>query len=115
MAQEKKRTGKVRKLNDEFRKNPRRHGIVLTTLGVNSNGPRFVAKALASVQRFNTFTAENDPHGEHDFGSFELDGYTVFWKIDYYQMGSERTAGAETPENALTTDRVLTIMLAEEY
>ncbi|WP_257187520.1 MULTISPECIES: DUF3768 domain-containing protein [Bradyrhizobium] len=28
-------------------------------------------------------TEENDPHGEHGFGSFDLVGQKVFWKIDY--------------------------------
>lgn len=25
------------------------------------------------------YRAENDPHGEHDFGSFELGGRKFFW------------------------------------
>jgi hypothetical protein len=28
----------------------------------------------------------NDPYGEHDFGSFELAGEKFFWKIDYYDF-----------------------------
>ena len=27
---------------------------------------------------------DNDPYAEHDFGSFEHDGQTIFWKIDLY-------------------------------
>jgi hypothetical protein len=46
---------------------------------------------------------------------FELAGKKFFWKIECYEKGSDYTAGAETPENSETTDRVLTIMLAEEY
>ena len=30
------------------------------------------------------FEADNDPYGEHDFGSFEYSGETIFWKIGYY-------------------------------
>jgi hypothetical protein len=114
MAQEKKRTGKVRKLNDKFRKDPSRP-LWMLTAGVSAQGRAFVAKAIAAVKAFDAFTEENDPHGEHDFGSFELDGYKVFWKIDSFEKGSNHEAGAETPDDVLTTDRVLTIMLAEEY
>jgi hypothetical protein len=32
---------------------------------------------------FDTFTNDNDPHRERDFGSFDLDGEKLFWKIDY--------------------------------
>jgi hypothetical protein len=40
------------------------------------------AKVLAAVQHFGNFNADNDPHGEHDFGIFELDGISLNWKID---------------------------------
>ena len=56
-----------------------------------------------------------DPHHEHDFGSLDVDGHTVFFKIDYYEKGSNYTLGAEHPEDTSTADRVLTIMLACEY
>jgi hypothetical protein len=45
------------------------------------------------VETFNSFTPDNDPHGERDFGAFEHNGERIFWKIDYYardmQHGSE--------------------------
>ena len=34
---------------------------------------------------FENFTDDNDPYFEHDFGNFELDGETIFWKIDLYE------------------------------
>jgi hypothetical protein len=40
--------------------------------------------ALVKVAEFNDFTPENDPHGEHDFFSFEHCNRTFFWKCDYY-------------------------------
>ena len=72
-------------------------------------------QALAKLKSFDTFTNDNDPYGEHDFGSFELDGHKLFWKIDYFENGTGLMTGAETPEISATTDRILTIMLAEEY
>ena len=36
--------------------------------------------AIRTVATFDAFSADNDPHGEHDFGSFELAGDKFFWK-----------------------------------
>jgi len=83
------------------------------TAGVNTKGPEFVSKALAKVIAFNDFNADNDPHREHDFGSFELEGEKLFWKIDYFDLAAE--FGSEDPTDPKKTLRVLTVMLAEEY
>jgi hypothetical protein len=71
------------------------------------------SRAFLQVQRFAKFDAENDPHGEHDFGSFEVAGEKFFWKIDYYDERCE--LGSDDPADPEKTTRVLTIMLAEEY
>jgi hypothetical protein len=72
------------------------------------------AKIEALRQRgFDNFNADNDQHREHDFGSFELEGEKLFWKIDYYDLAGE--FGAEDPTDPKKTLRVLTVMLAEEY
>ena len=71
------------------------------------------ARVLKQVAAFDAFTPDNDPHGEHDFGSLEESGHKVFWKIDYYDPTI--TCGSEHPEDPAQTTRVLTIMLAEEY
>ncbi len=62
---------------------------------------------------FSDFTPENDPHGEHDFGSFAVAGRKFFFKIDYFDAAME--FGSEDPADPAKTTRVLTIMLAEEY
>jgi hypothetical protein len=108
-------TNRIRDLNDAFRKDPTRLGRAVVTAGVDARGPEFVLRAMRAVASFTDFTKDNDPYGEHDFGAFELDREKLFWKIDAYEKGSGYTAGAETPENPATTDRVLTVMLAEEY
>jgi hypothetical protein len=63
--------------------------------------------------RASEFTPDNDPHGEHDFGSFTLVGRKFFWKIDYYDR--EMVHGSEEPADPAKTMRVLTILLASEY
>ena len=111
------RAAKIAALNDALRRDPGtgEHGRIVMTCGVSELGIPFTMQALAKLKAFDVFTKDNDPYGEHDFGSFELEGQKLFWKIDYFEKGTDYLAGAETPENSATTDRLLTIMLAEEY
>jgi hypothetical protein len=85
----------------------------MITRGVQALGESGIAAALARMRAFCAFTADNDPHGEHDFGSFEIDGETLFFKIDYYDAALE--GGSEDPSDPTKTTRVLTLMLASEY
>ncbi|MDQ0462937.1 hypothetical protein QO010_000685 [Caulobacter ginsengisoli] len=101
-------------LNDDFRTGgPCGSGRWLFTRGVSDLGVAFAARALADVRAFDTFTADNDPYGEHDFGAFDLAGERLFWKIDYYNL--DLGGGSENPADPAVTCRVLTIMLASEY
>lgn len=68
---------------------------------------------LRKVQQFNAFTPDNDPYGEHDFGSFRHAEENVFWKFDYYDLDLQMHS--PDPSDPAVTTRVLTIMLAEEY
>jgi hypothetical protein len=104
-------TTKIRELNDAFRRTGD-GGRILFTAGVSGLGVAFSHQALALVRRFDAFTPDNDPHGEHDFGSFDHAGERIFWKIDYYDAACE--LGSEDPADPAKTVRVLTIMLAEE-
>ena len=65
------------------------------------------------VRDFSDFTPENDPHGQHDFGSFQYDGKNIFWKIDYYDR--QLKFGSPDPADESVTTRVLTVFLTEEY
>ena len=111
------RTAKTAALNDALRRDPGtgEHGRIVMTRGVRELGIPFTLQVLAKLKAYSVFSKENDPYGEHDFGSFEFEGQKLFWKIDYFEKGTEYMAGAENPEGCATTDRVLTIMLAEEY
>ena len=102
----------VRELNDAFRTSGQ-GGRVLITQGIRAKGEEFVARVLEQVRTFAAFTKDNDPYGEHDFGNFELEGETIFFKIDYYNKSLD--GGSENPTDPAQTTRVLTIMLAEEY
>lgn len=105
--------GAVRELNDRFRQDGLGHGSVVVTSGLQAHGPEFLLRAVDAVRSFDAFTTENDPWGEHDYGAVEIDGETVFWKIDCYD--ATLTMASENPGNDGLTHRVLTIMLASEY
>ncbi|MFY0609961.1 MAG: DUF3768 domain-containing protein [Hyphomicrobiaceae bacterium] len=104
---------RIRDLNDRFRRQRQGNGKVFVTAGVQALGSLFVVEAVCAARSFDAFTRDNDPYGEHDFGSVDVRGTHVFWKIDYYNLAL--TAGSENPANELLTCRVLTVMLAQEY
>jgi hypothetical protein len=106
-------TLRIRALNDSARRNPTIACQVFVTSGVSALPDPDKAAIWNRVCDFDAFTPENDPHGEHDFGSFEHKGQTIFWKIDYYDLMMK--CGSPDPSDPVVTRRVLTIMLAEEY
>jgi hypothetical protein len=108
----------IRALNDAFRTQPfigaaLASNELVITRGVADYGNDFADRAVTAVRRFSNFTEDNDPYGEHDFGSFDLDAVKLFWKIDYYDRKLEY--GSPDPADPAVTRRVLTILLAEEY
>jgi DNA-directed RNA polymerase subunit RPC12/RpoP len=103
---------KIAVLNDAFRR-CFSGGRVMMTAGVNELPDMVKAEALSTVAKYDAFSEDNDPHGEHDFGSFELCGRKFFWKIDYYDRDLQY--GSENPSDPEQTTRVLTVMLASEY
>ena len=103
------RTRAIRVLNDNFR-STFVGGRVVITPGVRELPLDTNARVLLAVQSFSNFTKDNDPHGEHDFGAIELEGECYFFKLDLYEDPDVKDSDGEPLVN-----RVLTIMLAEEY
>ena len=102
----------IARLNDVLRETGTGGSIVVTKAVTHL--PRFDAAALmAALANYEGFDADNDPHGDHDFGSFEVAGERFFWKIDYYDRNLEY--GSDDPADPSKTTRVLTLMLALEY
>ena len=106
-------TLRIRALNDAFRRSLSGGGTRLMTAGIAALPAPDQAAILAKVMRHDDFTEDNDPHGEHDFGSFEHGRRTVFWKIDYYDL--LLCNGSRDPSDPCLTRRVLTVLFAEEY
>jgi hypothetical protein len=82
------------------------------TLGIAALGSEAVERIVKTIAVFDDFHHANDPHQEHDFGSFEVDGTTVFFKIDYYD--NSLSMHSPDPSDPSVTQRVITVMLAEE-
>lgn len=102
----------IKKLNDNFRKYLI-GGKILLTQGIDAKTYEEVAEIMLKVRHFNNFTKDNDPYNEHDFGSFDYKGEKIFFKIDYYDKNYQYLS--EDPGNPDVTNRVLTVMLSEEY
>ena len=99
-------------LNDTLRKTGTGGSVMITQnlQRVTGFDPIVLAKALAD---YSGFDADNDPHGERDFGDMTLWGYDLIWKIDYYDK--DLKYGSDDPANPEVTRRVLTVMLASDW
>jgi hypothetical protein len=106
--------------NDQFRKamvegatllTPR--GRYLLTRAVADRGAEFERAAIRAVAEDTAFTEDNDPHGERSFGTVEVQGVKLLWKIDLYDTAYEWASPDPAAKNL--TRRVLTIMLPSDY
>jgi len=101
------RAKKIAALNDAFRK-----AVPISATITNGVYELPALQGLMqTVQEFDRFTEDNDPYGEHDFGSLEWHGEKVFWKVDYYDQALKY---GKDPLD-LECKRVLTVLLASEY
>ncbi len=113
------RTKRIAELNDRLRTAlgmcrgvP---GMVVMTNGVAALDEPDQVHVLQAVRNFRAFSEDNDPYGEHDFGSVAIEGIeNVLWKIDYF-ADAECMMGSVDPADTNQSYRVLTIMLASEY
>ena len=106
------KTARIRALNDELRQNFA-GGIAVMTPGIAALGAEAVARIVKTIAVFDDFCHANDPHEEHDFGSFEADGHMIYFKIDY--LDQTMSMHSPDPADPSVTQRVITIMLADEY
>jgi len=105
-------TDRIRTLNDQLRRNLL-GGKAVMTPGVAALGSEAVQRLVQTIAVFDDFCTANDPHGEHDFGAFDFDGVEVFFKIDYFDKNFQ--FHSPDPGDPAVTERVITLMLAEEY
>lgn len=105
-------TDRIRTLNDELRQNLLGGGAVMTP-GIAALGADAVGRLVQTIATFDDFCSANDPYDEHDFGMFDFDGVPVMFKIDYYDKDMQ--FHSPNPADPSVTERIITLMLAEEY
>src|SRR3954470_2777474 len=103
------KAARIRELNDQLRCKGL-GGRVVMTRGIEALGADGVREVLTAVARFDDFTEDNDPWGEHDCAVLTVSGRRIIFKIDLYEDPEVKGADGKS-----ITTRVLTIMLAEEY
>ena len=103
---------RIRELNDQLRCKAIGGRIVMTP-GIEALGADGVRQVLTAVATFNDFTEDNDPWAEHDSAVLNVEGRRIIFKIDYY----DRALRWHSPDasDPVVTERLLTIMLADEY
>jgi hypothetical protein len=106
------KTEQICTLNDDLRQHLV-SGIAVITPGVAALGQEAVERIVKTIAVYDDFCLANDPNEEHDFGAFDADGHRIFFKIDYYDK--TLTYHSLDPSDPSVTERVITIMLAEEY
>jgi hypothetical protein len=106
------KTARLRELNDQLRCKAV-GGRVVITAGIHALGTTAVCEVLAAVARFDNFTEDNDPWGEHDCAILTVTGQRILFKIDYYDL--ELQYHSPDAADPAVTQRVMTVMLAEEY
>ena len=102
----------IARLNDKLRKHAD-GGTILMTRGVMALSGFEAVTLLSALANYDDFDADNDPHGERDFGDLEFAGASLLWKVDYYD--TDLAFASPDPADAQVTRRVLTVMLAEEW
>lgn len=108
------KTAQVRHWNDLLRTTGLcRNGKVIVTGGLVQADPILREQVVSAVRDFTDFTEDNDPHGEHDLGRFEVEGETFMFKIDYYAL--DELHGSEHPEDPAVTVRILSIFYGHDY
>jgi uncharacterized protein DUF3768 len=106
------KTARIRELNDRLRQTGT-GGRIAITPGIQGLGEQDVKDVLTAVAQFDDFTEDNDPWGEHDCAVLTVDSRRIIFKIDYFDR--KLTYHSPDASDPAVTERVLTIMLAEEY
>ena len=102
----------IARLNDALRKQGV-GGTIMVTRGVLAIAGYNSQELAEALEAYDAFDADNDPHGQRDFGDLTLWGSECLWKIDYYSL--DLKYGSDDPTDADKTKRVLTVMLTSEW
>jgi len=103
---------RVRALNDELRQHLLGGGAVMTP-SIAALGPEAVARLVQVISVYDDFNPRNDPWDERDMGFVQLDDLKIIWKINYFDKSL--THHSPDPADPSVTERIITLMRADEY
>lgn len=106
------RAAQIANLNDQLRTG-QGQGKIVVTKAVHALTGFDTDVLMAALAGYDGFDADNDPHGERDFGDLTVFGTDLLWKVDYFDAAME--FGSEDPANPDVTTRVLTVMTAADW
>jgi hypothetical protein len=103
---------RIRELNDQLRCKAIGGRIVITS-GIQALDADDLRAVLLAVARFDDFSEDNDPWGEHDCATLTVNRHRLIFKIDYF----DRDLAYHSPDasDPAVTKRVMTVMRAKEY
>jgi hypothetical protein len=102
----------IRELNDELRQHLLGGDIVISDK-IAALGPKALARLTERLAQFDQFCPFTDPRRKHAFGALLFDGLLVVFRVDHHNLTS--TGREPDPADSNSTQRVMTIMLADEY
>jgi hypothetical protein len=116
-----KETALIAAQNDAFRRSilgstpipDAPQGQLVMTRGVAALGLDAQLELACRVAAFDGFNADSDPQGWHEMGVIDIDGTTVWFKLDLYDVDYQY--GSPEPSDPEQTRRVLTLLLPSEY
>jgi len=112
MTNETQNIEKIAALNDMLRQSQLTGEIILSP-GIQSLNSDRRERILNGVKTYNAFAPQGNTQKERDFGAFECGDHDIFWVIDCYDENSEYLS--DEPDDLNRTNRVLRVMLVEEY
>ena len=104
------RAATIRRLNDAMLRTFT-GGRVMLTAGVAALPDAMRIEALAAVQAFDPFDADDDPGGEHEFGAVEIGNLELYCKIEYYDRNLKFTF--PDPVNTGVKNQTLLLTMSE--
>ena len=75
-------TARIRAINDNFRVLGEGRGSIFLTQGIQALGELMLIRIMLAVREYDAWSEDNDPWNEHDFGSLEISGKRIFFKIE---------------------------------
>jgi Protein of unknown function (DUF3768) len=102
----------IRALNDELRQHLL-GAIAVIIAGIAALGQEAVEHIVKTIAVYDDFCQANDPHQEHEFSCVRSRRPAGIIQIDYFDKSL--MYHSSDPADPSVTERVITIMLAEEY